>query len=99
MQITGRRNYTSYGTFRGRNFTSDPNPLLLASNDFNACDASGFYWARERVNAEADAGSAPGDVTRVGGVVNRGNAGRIPLHDSERRNVFSSIWSRLNEVV
>lgn len=97
LQITGRRNYASYGTFRGRNFTSDPNPLLLASNDLNACDASGFYWARERVNAEADAGSAPGDVTRVGGVVNRGNAGKIPLHDSERRSAFASIWSRLND--
>lgn len=99
LQITGRRNYTSYGLFRGRNFTSDPNPSLLASNDFNACDASGFYWARERANNAADAGSAPVDVTRVGGIVNRGSANKIPLHDSERQTVFASIWSRLNESI
>lgn len=99
LQITGRRNYTSYGLFRGRNFTSDPNPSLLASNDFNACDASGFYWARERASNAADAGSAPADVTRVGGIVNRGSANRIPLHDSERQTVFASIWSRLNDAI
>ena len=66
LQITGRRNYSSYGKFRGHDFTTDPNPVLLASNDFNACDASGFYWSRERTNAEADVGTAASNVTRVG---------------------------------
>lgn len=99
LQITGRRNYTSYGIFRGRNFASDPNPLLLASDDFNACDASGFYWGRELANIEADAGAAPRNVTRVGGIINRGNANKVPLHDVERQSVFSSIWSRLNDAV
>jgi hydroxyethylthiazole kinase len=99
LQITGRRNYTSYGTFRGRNFTSDPNPLLLASDDFNACDASGFYWSRERANVEADAGAAARNVTRVGGIVNRGGATKIPLHDAERQATFNSIWGRLNDAI
>ncbi|MDP9990618.1 hydroxyethylthiazole kinase [Variovorax boronicumulans] len=99
LQITGRRNYTSYSTFRGRNFTTDPNPLSLASDDLNACDASGFYWGRERANAEADAGVAPRNVTRVGGVVNRGSANRVPLHGAERQAAFTSIWSRLNDAV
>jgi predicted chitinase len=99
LQITGRRNYTSYGVFRGLDFTSDPKPSLLSSNDFNACDASGFYWVRERMSSAADAGAAPIDVTRVGGIVNRGSANKIPLHDNERQAAFGSIWSRLNETV
>ncbi len=99
LQITGRRNYTSYGTFRGRDFTSDPNPLLLASDDFNACDASGFYWSRERANVDADAGAAAINVTRVGGIVNRGSATKVPLHDAERQTTFKSIWGRLNDAI
>jgi len=99
LQITGRRNYIGYGAFRGRDFLTDPNPRLLATDDFNACDASGFYWARERANIEADAGSEARNVTRVGGVVNRGSAARVPLHDRERQNVFTAIWERLNDDV
>lgn len=97
LQITGRRNYASYGAFRGHDFVSDPNPRLLASNDFNACDASGFFWARERAGAEASAGFAPVNVTRVGGIVNRGSAGRVPLEDRERQLAFAGIWGRLND--
>lgn len=99
LQITGRRNYTSYGNYRGQNFTTDPNPILLSSNDFNACDASGFYWARERIDIEADAGSARRNVTRVGGLINRGNANRVPLHDNDRQSIFLTIWRKLNDQV
>ncbi|MOA20871.1 hypothetical protein D3C78_1413380 [compost metagenome] len=59
LQITGRRNYKSYEKYRGRNFTTDPNPSLLASDDYNACDASGFYWAREKISTHADQGETP----------------------------------------
>jgi len=97
LQITGRRNYASYGVYRGQNFTTDPNPELLATDDYNACDASGFYWARESINREADQGSAQNNVTRVGGVVNRGRADRIPIHNNERWIAFSSIWRYLND--
>lgn len=97
LQITGRRNYTGYSSYRGQNFVDDPNPALLATDDFNACDASGFYWGRERANVEADKGSAEGNITRVGGIVNRGSASREPLHDRERRSAFNAIWERLND--
>lgn len=97
LQITGRRNYASYGAFRGHDFVSDPHPRLLASDDFNACDASGFFWARERGNAEASAGSAPGHVTRVGGMINRGSANKVPLENAQRQSAFNGIWSRLND--
>jgi hydroxyethylthiazole kinase len=97
LQITGRRNYASYGAFRGHDFVTDPNPRLLASDDFNACDASGFFWVRERGSAEANAGPAPGTVTRVGGMINRGNANRVPLENPLRQAAFNSIWGRLND--
>jgi len=99
LQITGRRNYTSYGTYRGRDLTTDPNPRLLASDNFNACDASGFYWTRERANVEADDGSVVRNITRVGGIINRGRATAVPLHDQERQTAFTAIWSKLNDSI
>lgn len=97
LQITGRRNYKSYGLFRGQDFLTDPNPRLLASNTYNACDASGFFWSRERANKEADGGAFANHITRVGGIVNRGSAGKLPLHNPERHRAFSAIWSALND--
>jgi predicted chitinase len=97
LQITGRRNYAGYGNYRGRDFITDPNPRLLSSDDFNACDASGFYWSRERANSEADGGSEASVATRVGGIVNRGRPGSVPLHDVERQAAFAAIWRVLSE--
>ena len=57
----------SYSRYRGRDFTTDPNPSMISADDFNACDVSGFYWAREKVNSEADVGTAAAQVSRVGG--------------------------------
>lgn len=98
LQITGRKNYVSYSRYRGRDFTTDPNPSMISADDFNACDVSGFYWAREKVNSEADVGTAAAQVSRVGGLVNRGNANRVPLHSQERLNAFQSIWRRMNDI-
>jgi hydroxyethylthiazole kinase len=54
IQLTGRSNYMRYGQYRGANFTSDPNSLLLESDAYAACDASTFYWVsentRDRIN-------------------------------------------------
>lgn len=47
IQLTGRSNYTRYGTYRDRNYTADPNPLLAQSDAYVATDASGFYWTAE----------------------------------------------------
>ena len=97
LQITGRRNYTSYSSYRGRDFTSDPNPRALAIDNHSSCDASGFFWAREAINAVADEGATTAAISRVGGVVNRGSATRLPLHDTERHTAFNVIWGRLND--
>jgi predicted chitinase len=97
LQITGRRNYAGYSRYRGIDFTNDPHPNLLATDDHNACDASGFFWIREKVNLEADAGSAAQNVARVGGIVNRGSPNRIPLHNVERQHAFDVIWKGVND--
>jgi hydroxyethylthiazole kinase len=97
LQITGRRNYTSYQRYRNLNFTTDPKPSALATDNYNACDASGFFWVRENVNSHADAGGEASIVTRVGGLVNRGNASKVPLHDRERREAFNAIRSPLSD--
>jgi predicted chitinase len=98
LQITGRRNYTSYGSYRGTDLTTDPNSSLLATNDYNACDASGFYWVRENISFEADVGATPTTISRVGGLINRGRADRVPLHNTERQTAFGTIWSKLNDL-
>ena len=97
LQITGRRNYMGYSMYRGIDFTTDPRPLLLATDDGNACDASGFFWARDKVNCEADGGATALNITRVGGVVNRGSASKVPLHNTERQHAFEAIWRNLND--
>jgi len=99
LQITGRRNYKSYEGYRGKNFTTDPNPPLLASDDYNACDASGFFWSREKINIRADKDATPETCRIVGSIINRGSPNKIPLHDDERKAALKSIWSVLNDEV
>jgi hydroxyethylthiazole kinase len=99
LQITGRRNYKSYQTYRGKNFTTDPNPALLSSNDYNACDASGFFWAREKISKYADAGGAEENCRTVGSVINRGSPNKVPLHDLERKAAFKNIWSVISDEI
>jgi hypothetical protein len=45
----------------------DYNPKTLASDNFNVCDASGFFWARAHVNVESDGVAKAENITRVGG--------------------------------
>ncbi|WP_277591594.1 hypothetical protein [Pseudomonas chlororaphis] len=99
LQITGRKNYTGYEKYRGKDFTTDPNPPLLATDDYNACDASGFFWARERISKYADAGSTPGNAKKVGSVINRGSPNKTPLHNKERQDALVPIWRMLNEEI
>ena len=92
LQITGRKNYKNYSQFRGQDFTSsDQRADLLASNNENACDASGFYWAREKIGYFADLGAADNQVTQVGSSVNRGSPNKIPDHDAERKYFQNSM--------
>ncbi|MDH1013064.1 hypothetical protein N5J43_29805 [Pseudomonas nicosulfuronedens] len=97
LQITGRRNYRGYQIYRGKDFTSDPNPNLLATNDYNACDASGFYWGREKINRSADIGATPDVSRKVGSIVNLGHPNGTPHGNSLRTQAFAKIWRTLND--
>ncbi|UQS91993.1 hypothetical protein M5C90_12615 [Pseudomonas chlororaphis subsp. piscium] len=97
LQITGRRNYKSYEKYRGKNFTSDPNPALLSSDDYNACDASGFFWSREKINRRADQGPSSETSRVVGSIINLGNPNGTPNHNIERQQALEPIWKALND--
>ncbi|MEE9678274.1 hypothetical protein V4842_08175 [Pseudomonas moraviensis] len=99
LQITGRKNYTSYEKYRGKDFTTDPNSALLASDDYNACDASGFFWVREKISKHADGGPTSSVATTVGSVINRGNPNSTPEHNAERQNALVPMWSVLSDKV
>lgn len=99
LQITGRHNYKSYGEYRGQDFTSDPRPELLKTNDYNACDASGFFWVRERISKYADGGSTPSAATVVGSVINRGSPNKTPDQNGRRQEALKLIWSVLGDEV
>lgn len=99
LQITGRRNYRGYENYRGKDFTSDPNPNLLATDDYNSCDASGFYWAREKINRNADSGPSTETSKKVGSIVNLGHPNGTPLENDLRTQAFSNIWKELNDKV
>lgn len=99
LQITGRKNYTSYEKYRGKNFTTDPHSALLATDDYNACDASGFFWVREKISKHADGGPTPSVSTVVGSVINRGNPNSTPEHNAERQNALVPMWSVLSDKV
>lgn len=99
LQITGRKNYKSYGEYRGQDFTTDPRPDLLKSDDYNACDASGFFWVRERISKYADVGSTAAAAKVVGSVINRGSPNKTPDQNGHRQDALKLIWSVLGDEV
>jgi hydroxyethylthiazole kinase len=76
IQTTGRKNYESYGEYRGRagtrSYTSEPNQLLLATDGYDSADAAGLYWVSRAVdggsiniNRVADQGVSEDDLQAV----------------------------------
>ena len=45
IQITGRKNYTAYGSYKGINFTDGSNNTKLEEKQY-AVDSAGWYWAK-----------------------------------------------------
>jgi len=68
LQLTGRNNYTSYGTARNRDFLTEPNNLLVATDPSLAVDSACWYWATlKNLNPLADADNV-GEITyRING--------------------------------
>jgi len=54
IQITGRYNYEAYGKARGKDYTSDENSKLLATNSSLAVDVAIWFWSKKKLNNYAD---------------------------------------------
>jgi len=70
IQITGRGNYTAYGTSRGANYTNEPNNQLLATDAAIAVDCSGWFWSTNGLNALADSDDIRAVTRRINGGYN-----------------------------
>lgn len=70
IQLTGRTNYTAFGTARQRDFVTGTNNLLLATDAFLAVDVSCWFWVTHGLNALADADDLNGITRRINGGLN-----------------------------
>ncbi|WP_042303127.1 hypothetical protein [Paraburkholderia kururiensis] len=86
IHLTWRKSYGEYGTYRGKDFTSDPNPALLQSDAETAADSAGYFWVKTRINRKADHGSSNTDVQGCFGVV--GGAGGLPARQQFFRYAY-----------
>jgi putative chitinase len=68
IQLTGRANYAAFGRAIGRNFTTDVEARLLATDPDLACHVACWFWSGRALNALADAD----DITRVTRRINGG---------------------------
>jgi putative chitinase len=70
IQITGRANYTAYGKARNKDYVTDPNPKLLATDPNVAADCSGWFWQTRSLNALADQDNVLEITRRINGGTN-----------------------------
>ena len=68
IQLTGRANYTKYGTARHRDFTTGDNARMIATDPTLAVDVACWFWTAHGLNTLAD----QDDVVRVTRVINGG---------------------------
>ncbi|MBI4904878.1 MAG: chitinase [Acidobacteria bacterium] len=78
IQITGRSNYAAYGKVRGKDYITEPNNKILATDPAVAVDCSGWYWSDRGINAVADRD----DIKAVTKIINGGTNG---LEDRTQR--------------
>jgi predicted chitinase len=99
IQLTGRVNYSSYASYRGKNYTTDPNSALLAADAFISTDVALKYWINAgtlggaSISHLADAGSSSQTIELVTRAVNGGIT-----HLENRTEYFGYVWSLLNDV-
>ncbi|WP_249176191.1 M23 family metallopeptidase [Burkholderia cenocepacia] len=91
IHLTWRKGYRLYGEYCAKNFTSDPNPLLLQSDAEVAADSAGYFWAKTRIDKKADKGASDLDVKACFGLV--GGAGGLPA----RQQFFRYTYFILND--
>ncbi|VWC90275.1 peptidase M23 [Burkholderia lata] len=91
IHLTWRKGYRQYGEYRSKNFTDDPNPLLLQSDAEVAADSAGYYWVKTRIDKKADKGASNLDVEACFRLV--GGAGGLPA----RQQFFRYTYFILND--
>ncbi|WP_242449000.1 M23 family metallopeptidase [Burkholderia metallica] len=91
IHLTWRKGYREYGEYRSKNFTNDPNPLLLQNDAEVAADSAGYFWAKTRINKKADNGASDLDVKECFRLV--GGAGGLPA----RQQFFRYTYFVLND--
>jgi putative chitinase len=70
IQLTGRSNYEAYGEDKGRDFTSENNPSLIATDPGLAVDVSCWFWNNHNLNSLADADNVMGITHIINGGYN-----------------------------
>ncbi|WP_249744720.1 M23 family metallopeptidase [Burkholderia pyrrocinia] len=91
IHLTWRKGYREYSEYRSKDFTSDPNPLLLQSDAEVAADSAGYFWAKTSIDRKADKGANDRDVNACFGLV--GGAGGLPA----RQQFFRYTYFILND--
>ncbi|MGS0890930.1 glycoside hydrolase family 19 protein, partial [Burkholderia stagnalis] len=91
IHLTWRKGYRQYGEYRAKDFSSDPNPLLLQSDAEVAADSAGYFWVKTRIDKKADKGATDRDVKACFGLV--GGAGGLPA----RQQLFRYTYFILND--
>lgn len=68
IQLTGRANYVAFGRALNRDFVTDPNPRLLATDPDLATQVACWFWNDRALNGPADAN----DIRTVTRIINGG---------------------------
>lgn len=94
IQITGRGNYTSYGTYKSQNFTTGENNLRMAESPYSV-DSAGWYWKEHLSNTNLNDSADLDDLIYVTYRINGGFNG---YRDREKnlKNILNSIGSCAN---
>lgn len=94
VQITGRTNYTSYGTYKNMNFTNGENNLKLETSPYSV-DSAGWFWKEHlgstNLNDYADTDDAIYITYRINGGFNG-----YRLREENVKNIFNNIGSCAN---
>jgi predicted chitinase len=91
IHLTWRRGYREYGEYRAKDFTTDPNPLLVQSDAETVADSAGYFWVKTRIDRKADHGASNEDVRACFGLV--GGAGGL----AARQQFFRYAYFILND--
>lgn len=70
IQLTGRANYVAFGQALNRDFTTDPNPRLLATDAELAVQVACWFWRGRALNAPADVDDIRTITLRINGGFN-----------------------------